>query len=510
MNQPLITRSASALSELLAKGEITSEALTQACLDRIAEVDERVHAFLRVDTEGALAQAREIDRRRAEGETLPPLAGIPVAVKDNIATEGIETTAASRILEGWVPQYDATVVRKLREAGMVIIGKTNLDEFAMGSSTEHSAFGPSRNPWDLDRTPGGSGGGSSAAVASFEVPLALGTDTGGSIRQPAALTGTVGVKPTYGQVSRYGALAMGSSLDQIGPATRTVLDAAMLQDVLGGYDAHDATSIDREWESFTEAAREGQREGSLRGLRVGVPAELVNNEGVSAGVRAQFEAALEQMKTAGAEIVELSTPSFEYAVAAYYVIMPAEVSSNLARYDSVRYGLRVEREGQNVEEVMATTRAQGFGGEVKRRILLGTYVLSTGYYDAYYGSAQKVRTLVQNDIENAFAQVDVLAAPGSPGTAFRFGEKSAPTEMYVQDITTIPANLAGIPALSIPAGLSEEDGLPVGLQFMAPVNEDARLYRVAAGVEKLLETQWGGPLIDRLPLAVASENEGAQ
>lgn len=498
---------AAELAEQLRSGETTAAAAAEAHLARIDEVDGAVHAFLHVNREEALKDAAAIDERRAAGETLHALAGVPIAVKDNLATKGMPTTAASKILEGWIPPYDATVVSRLREAGLVILGKTNLDEFAMGSSTEHSAFGPSRNPWDLDRTPGGSGGGSSAAVAAFEATLALGTDTGGSIRQPASLTGTVGVKPTYGAVSRYGALAMGSSLDQIGPAARTVLDAAMLHDVIGGYDHHDATSIKTEWASMADAARAGQRDGALEGLRIGVPKELASGDGFEAGVAESFQKSLELMRERGAVIVELETPHFEYAVAAYYLIMPAEVSSNLARYDSVRYGLRTG-EG-TVEQVMSATRREGFGAEVKRRILLGTYALSAGYFDAYYGSAQKVRTLVQDDFNKAFAQADVLAAPTSPTTAFRFGEKlDDPTAMYLADITTIPANLAGVPALSIPSGLSSTDGLPVGLQLMAPVREDARLYMSAAAIERALTDEWGEALLAKAPQLTSDSKAG--
>ncbi|MDO5051867.1 MAG: Asp-tRNA(Asn)/Glu-tRNA(Gln) amidotransferase subunit GatA [Pseudoclavibacter sp.] len=503
-----IRRTAAQLAEDIRAGRISSRQATEAQLDRIAAVDERVHAFLHVDRRGALARAEEIDRRLAAGERLGPLAGVPVAVKDNIATRGLPTTAASRILEGWVPPYDATVVEKLHGAGMVVLGKTNLDEFAMGSSTEHSAFGPTRNPWDLERIPGGSGGGSAAAVAAFEAPLALGTDTGGSIRQPAAVTGTVGVKPSYGGVSRYGALAMASSLDQIGPAARTVLDAALLHDVLAGHDPRDATSLPGEWPSMAEAARAGAAEDAVRGLRIGVPREIADGEGFEPGVAGCFRQALEALAAHGARIVPLDAPHFRYAVAAYYLIMPAEASSNLARYDSVRFGLRSTVEGTaTVERVMARTRAEGFGEEVKRRILLGTYALSAGYYDAYYGSAQKVRTLVQGDFERAFAEADVLAAPTSPTVAFRFGERlEDPTSMYLADLTTIPANLAGVPGISVPCGLSE--GLPVGIQFMAPVRQDARLYTVGAALERLLDEERGGPLLSRAPELCGQDGRG--
>uniref|UniRef100_UPI0035CA377A Asp-tRNA(Asn)/Glu-tRNA(Gln) amidotransferase subunit GatA n=1 Tax=uncultured Amnibacterium sp. TaxID=1631851 RepID=UPI0035CA377A len=378
------------------------------------------------------------------------------------------------------------------------LGKTNMDEFAMGSSTEYSAWGPTHNPWDLDRIPGGSGGGSAAAVAAFEAPVALGSDTGGSIRQPAAVTGTVGVKPTYGGVSRFGAIALASSLDQVGPVARTVLDAALIHDVIAGHDPRDSTSLTDLWPSFAAAAREGAASGSLSGVRVGVVTQL-NGAGFQAGVRQRFAETLTLLADAGAEIVEVSAPHFEYAIAAYYLILPAEASSNLAKYDSVRFGLRVET-GGTVEQVMAASREAGFGPEVKRRIILGTYALSAGYYDAYYGSAQKVRTLIQRDFAAAFERVDVLVSPAAPTTAFPIGAKvDDPLAMYLNDITTIPANLAGVPGMSLPMGLAPEDGLPVGLQLMAPARADDRLYRVGATVEALLVQQWGGPLLDRAP-----------
>jgi aspartyl-tRNA(Asn)/glutamyl-tRNA(Gln) amidotransferase subunit A len=368
----------------------------------------------------------------------------------------------------------------------------------MGSSTEHSAFGPTHNPWDLSRIPGGSGGGSAAAVAAFEAPLALGSDTGGSIRQPAAVTGSVGVKPTYGGVSRYGAIALASSLDQVGPVTRTVLDAGLLHDVIGGYDKRDSTSLRDEWPSFAEAAREGARAESLKGLRVGVVKEL-DAPGFQPGVSQRFHETLSLLESAGAEIVEVSAPNFEYAVAAYYVILPAEASSNLAKFDSVRFGLRANVSG-TVEDVMAATREAGFGDEVKRRIILGTYALSAGYYDAYYGSAQKVRTLIQRDFAAAFSQADVLVSPAAPTTAFKLGEKlHDPLAMYLNDVTTIPANLAGIPGMGLPMGLAPEDGLPTGFQIMAPAHEDVRLYRLGATLERLLEEKWGHTLISQAP-----------
>ncbi|WP_210506209.1 Asp-tRNA(Asn)/Glu-tRNA(Gln) amidotransferase subunit GatA [Naasia sp. SYSU D00057] len=491
---------ASELAGLLSTGEVSSVEATRASLDRIAEADGDLHAFLHVAGDAAIARASEIDQLRRDGRELGPLAGVPIAIKDVLCTNDMPSTAASRILEGWIPPYDATVVARLRAAGMVPLGKTNMDEFAMGSSTEHSAYGPTRNPWALDRIPGGSGGGSAAAVAAFEAPVALGSDTGGSIRQPAAVTGTVGMKPTYGGVSRYGAIALASSLDQVGPVSRTVLDSALVHDVIGGHDPHDSTSLRDPWPSFAEAARAGAASGSLAGVRVGVVREL-DSEGFQAGVRQRFDEALALMQNAGAEIVEISAPNFEYAIAAYYLILPAEASSNLAKYDSVRFGLRVTPgETATVEQVMSASRGAGFGPEVKRRIILGTYALSAGYYDAYYGSAQKVRTLIQRDFAAAFAQVDVLVSPAAPTTAFRLGEKlDDPLAMYLNDITTIPANLAGVPGMGLPIGLAPEDGLPVGIQLMAPAREDARLYTVGATLEALLHESWGGPLLDRLP-----------
>jgi aspartyl-tRNA(Asn)/glutamyl-tRNA(Gln) amidotransferase subunit A len=495
-----VTRlSAAQLADALAAGEISSVEATQAHLDRIAAVDGDVHAFLHVSDDDALATARDVDARRAAGERLHALAGVPVAVKDVVVTKGMPTTAGSKILEGWVPPYDATLVERLRAAGLPILGKTNMDEFAMGSSTEHSAFGNTKNPWDLDRIPGGSGGGSAAAVAAFEAPLAIGTDTGGSIRQPGAVTGTVGVKPTYGGVSRYGLIAMASSLDQAGPVTRTVLDAALLHELIGGHDPRDSTSIPEPLPPLAEAARQGAGQ-DLSGVRVGVVRELAG-EGYQAGVQARFDESLELLRGMGAEVVEVSCPSFDYALAAYYLIMPSEASSNLAKFDGMRFGLRVEpTEGPvTAERVMAATRGAGFGDEVKRRIILGTYALSAGYYDAYYGSAQKVRTLIQRDFAASFAQADVLVSPTAPTTAFRFGEKlDDPLAMYLNDVATIPANLAGVPGISVPNGLSD-DGLPVGFQVLAPAKADDRLYRVGAALEAALEKQWGGPLLAQAP-----------
>ncbi|RYB96142.1 Asp-tRNA(Asn)/Glu-tRNA(Gln) amidotransferase subunit GatA [Nocardioides glacieisoli] len=492
---------ASRLAEQLADGSVTSVEVTQRHLDRIAEVDDRVHAFLHVDPEGALIQAAESDARRARGEARGPLDGVPIAVKDVMATRGLPTTCGSKILEGWVPPYDATVVERLRVAGLPILGKTNMDEFAMGSSTEHSAYGPTRNPWDLDRIPGGSGGGSAAAVASYEAPLAIGTDTGGSIRQPGAVTGTVGVKPTYGGVSRYGLVALANSLDQAGPVTRNVLDAAMLHDVIGGHDLRDSTSIKTDWPSFTEAAKQGAS-GDLTGVKVGVVTEM-SGDGWQAGVMNRFNESVELMVKAGAEVVEVSCPSFVHALAAYYLILPAEASSNLAKFDAMRYGLRVTPDAKNgtqpsAEDVMRATRDAGFGDEVKRRIILGTYALSSGYYDAYYGQAQKIRTLISRDFDAAFQKVDVLVSPTAPTTAFKLGEKlDDPMAMYLNDLATIPANLAGVPGISVPNGLADEDSLPSGFQVLAPALADDRVYRVGAALEALHVQEWGGPLLDR-------------
>ena len=480
----------------LSAGETTSVELTQLHLERIAAVDSDVHAFLFVDNQGALAQAADVDARRARGEKLAPLAGVPLALKDVMVQKGVPTTAGSKILQGWRPPYDSTVVTNLKSNGIVILGKTNMDEFAMGSSTENSAYGPTHNPWDLTRIPGGSGGGSSAALAAFEAPLAIGTDTGGSIRQPAAVTGTVGVKPTYGGVSRYGLIAFSSSLDQAGPCARTVLDAALLHEAIAGYDPKDSTSINAPVPQVVAAAKSGD----VRGMKIGVVKEL-NGDGYQSGVRTRFEESLELLATAGAEIVEVSAPNFEYALAAYYLIAPSECSSNLARFDAMRYGLRVgDVEGASAESVMNLTREVGFGREVKRRIILGTYALSSGYYDAYYGSAQKVRTLITQDFNKAFEKCDVMVSPTCPTTAFKIGEKSNdPIAMYLNDIATIPVNMAGIGGMSLPSGLAPEDGLPVGFQIMAPAMADERMYLVGAALEAALLTKWGAPLLSKIP-----------
>ncbi len=492
MTNDLIHATAAELAAKIHSGEVSSVEVTQAHLDRIAETDAKVHAFLHVDTEGALAQARKVDEAVKAGEQVSPLAGVPLALKDVMTTEGVPTTVGSKILEGWIPPYDATVTRKLKEAGVVILGKTNMDEFAMGSSTENSAYGPTHNPWDLERIPGGSGGGSSAALAALQAPLAIGTDTGGSIRQPGAVTGTVGVKPTYGGVSRYGLVAFSSSLDQAGPCARTVLDAALLHEVIAGYDHMDSTSINAPVPPVVAAAREGLS-GDLSGLRVGVVTQF-SGEGYQQGVLRSFEAAVSQLKELGAEIADVSCPSFDYALPAYYLIAPSECSSNLARFDAMRYGLRVGDDGtRSTEEVMSLTREAGFGPEVKRRIMIGTYALSSGYYDAYYGSAQKVRTLITQDFAKAFEKFDVLISPTTPTTAFKIGERANdPIAMYKADLCTIPANLAGTPAMSVPSGLSDEDGLPVGLQIMAPALQDHRMYRVGAAYEAA-RGAFGGP-----------------
>ena len=497
----LIRRSAADLAASLAAGDVSSVELTEAHLDRIAAVDGDIHAFLHVDAGGALAAARASDERRGVGAPVSALDGVPIAVKDVLATKGLPTTCGSRILEGWVPPYDATVVVRLRAAGLPILGKTNMDEFAMGSSTEHSAYGPTHNPWDLERVPGGSGGGSAAAVAAFEAPLAMGTDTGGSIRQPGAVTGTVGMKPTYGGVSRYGLVALANSLDQAGPVTRTVLDAALLHEVVGGHDPLDSTSVDEPVPAVVAAARRGAT-GDVRGVRIGVVKELTG-EGYQAGVQQRFDESVQLLADAGAELVEVSCPTFVHALAAYYLILPAEASSNLAKFDAMRYGLRVLPEGvdaPSAEDVMRATRDRGFGDEVKRRIILGTYALSSGYYDAYYGQAQKVRTLISRDFAAAFEKADVLLSPTAPTTAFRLGEKlDDPIAMYLNDLATIPANLAGVPGISVPSGLADEDGLPTGVQVLAPALADDRVYRVGAALETMLTERWGGPLLDRAP-----------
>jgi aspartyl-tRNA(Asn)/glutamyl-tRNA(Gln) amidotransferase subunit A len=445
-------------------------------LGRIDERETELHAFNLVLADEARAAASAIDDRIAAGEAPGPLAGVPVALKDNFATRGIPTTCSSLILEGWRPPYDATVVERLRAAGAIVIGKTNLDEFAMGSSTENSAFGPTRNPHDITRVPGGSSGGSAAAVAAGFSPLAFGSDTGGSIRQPAALCGVVGLKPTYGRVSRYGLVAFASSLDQIGPFTTTVDDAALAMEIIAGHDRLDTTSIPEPVPGYTDLLHEG-----VEGLRVGVITEFLAAEGLASDVAQRVHAAAAALEQAGAKVDDASVPSTIYGLSAYYLIAPAEASSNLARYDGVRYGLRVD--APTTGEMNTKTRTAGFGPEVKRRIMLGTYALSAGYYDAYYGKAQRVRTLILRDFERAYENFDVLIGPTAPATAFAFGAKADPLAMYLNDVFTIPSNLSGHPAMSVPFGVGE-DGLPIGVQVLAPALGEAVMLRVAAALER--------------------------
>jgi aspartyl-tRNA(Asn)/glutamyl-tRNA(Gln) amidotransferase subunit A len=492
MTTELTRLTAAQIAAAVAAGETSAIEVTRAHLDRIEKVDSQVHAFLHVASDGALAAAADVDRKRAAGEPLGPLAGVPLALKDVLTTKDMPTTCGSKILQGWQPPYDATITQRLRQAGVVILGKTNMDEFAMGSSTENSAYGTSHNPWDLSRVPGGSSGGSSAAVAAFEAPMGIGTDTGGSIRQPAAVCGIVGTKPTYGGSSRYGLVAFASSLDTPGPLARTVLDAALLHEAISGHDWRDSTSVDAPVPPVVAAAKQAD----VSGLRIGVVAEF-SGDGYQPGVLARFNEAVELLESLGAKVVEVSCPHFTYALPAYYLIAPSEASSNLARFDAMRYGLRVGDDGvAGADEVMSITREAGFGPEVKRRIMLGTYALSSGYYDAYYGKAQQVRTLICRDFDAAFDQVDVLVSPTTPTTAFPIGERADdPMAMYLADLCTIPSDLAGNAAISIPCGLAPEDGLPVGLQVMAPPLADDRTYRVGAALEAALEQRWGGPLL---------------
>ena len=460
------------------KGEMKAQEVLESHLKTIQDREEEINAFNLVMTEEAKKEAEKIDSLVAEGKNPGPLTGIPVAVKDNICTQGIPTTCSSNILTGWLPPYDATIVERLRDAGAVIVGKTNLDEFAMGASTENSAFGPTRNPLDTTRVPGGSSGGSAAAVAAGFTPLAIGSDTGGSIRQPAALCGVVGVKPTYGRVSRYGLVAFASSLDQIGPFAETVADAALLLEVISGHDPLDTTSIPEPPLDLSSALTQG-----VEGLRIGVIDELSGGaiEGISDDVLACLEKAVEALTSAGAIVERTSVPSTVYGLSAYYVIAPAEASSNLARYDGVRFGPRVD--AKTTSEMMVATRTAGFGDEVKRRIMLGTYALSAGYYDAYYGKSQKVRTLIMNDFATAYEKFDLLLSPTAPTTAFPLGDKTEdPLQMYLQDICTISSNLAGHPAMSVPFGQGT-DGLPVGIQVLAPATDEHTMFRAGAILE---------------------------
>ena len=470
-----VPATAVAIAAAVRAGEVSAREVLDAHLAVIDERETDVHAFNLVLADEARVAATEVDRRVSVGEDPGPLAGVPVALKDNLCTRGIPTTCSSRILDGWRPPYDATVVSRVVAAGGIVMGKTNLDEFAMGSSTENSAFGPTRNPRDLDRVPGGSSGGSAAAVAAGFAPLSLGSDTGGSIRQPAALCGVVGVKPTYGLVSRYGLMAFASSLDQIGPFSTTVADSALLLEAIGGHDPRDSTSIAEPLAALTSVLDRG-----VAGLRVGLVSELMG-EGIAPDVLARVHEAAAALVAAGAEIGEVSVPATSYGLSAYYLIAPAEASSNLARYDGVRFGLRVD--APTTAEMNEATRTAGFGDEVKRRIMLGTYALSAGYYDAYYGQALKVRTLIVRDFAAAYERFDLLLAPTSPTTAFRFGAKTAdPLSMYLNDVCTIPSNLAGHPAMSVPFGPGA-DGLPVGVQLLAPALGEATMFRAAAVVE---------------------------
>jgi len=466
-------------------GEVSARSVVEATFARIGAHEAEIHAFTTLTGEQALAAADEVDRKVAAGEDPGPLAGVPIALKDNLCTRGVTTTCSSKILEHWVPPYDATVVRRLARAGAIAVGKTNLDEFAMGSSTESSAFGPTRNPWDLTKVPGGSSGGSAAAVAAGFVPLALGSDTGGSIRQPAALCGVVGVKPTYGVVSRYGLIAFASSLDQIGPFATTVSDAAALLESIGGHDARDSTSLAVAAPRCSEVLGDG-----VEGLRVGVIGDFLND--ASPDCSSAVRAAAEVLAAAGAKVDDVSIPELLHGLSAYYLIAPAEASSNLARYDGVRYGLRVD--GPDVETMNARTRAAGFGPEVKRRIMLGTYVLSAGYYDAYYAQAQRVRTLVARAFARAYGQFDVLLAPTTPSVAFDLGAKTSdPLEMYLADLFTIPSNLAGHPAMTVPFALGE-GGLPVGVQIFAPALGEREMFRAGVVVEAGADPAASGPV----------------
>ncbi|HHX74043.1 MAG TPA: Asp-tRNA(Asn)/Glu-tRNA(Gln) amidotransferase subunit GatA [Firmicutes bacterium] len=462
------------LADKLTKKEVSAREVTLAALERIEALDEKIKAYLTVTADEALAAADAVDARRMKGEQLAPLAGIPMALKDNLCTKGVPTTCASKILENFIPPYDATVVERLQQAGAVMLGKTNLDEFAMGSSTENSAFFTTRNPWDITRVPGGSSGGSAAAVAAGEAYFALGTDTGGSIRQPASFCGVVGMKPTYGRVSRYGAVAFASSLDQIGPLTKDVRDCALVLHAIAGHDWRDSTAADVEVPDYTACLEEG-----IKGLKLGIPKEYFA-VGVDSGVKAAVRKAIDLLVSLGAEAEEMSLPHTEYGIPVYYLIAPAEASSNLARFDGVRYGFRAEAE--NLLDMYLKTRSRGFGSEVKRRIMLGTYALSSGYYDAYYLKALKVRTLIKEDFDKAFARYDVLVTPTTPAVAFPAGSVSDLLTMYLNDILTIGANLAGLPALSVPCGFA--GGLPVGLQLIAKPFAEGTLLRAAYAYEQ--------------------------
>ncbi|MBS4536996.1 Asp-tRNA(Asn)/Glu-tRNA(Gln) amidotransferase subunit GatA [Clostridium sp. D2Q-11] len=466
------------LRDKLNTREITSEELVNEFFNRIEATDEYIKSFLLLDKENAIKEAKNIDERRVNGEKLGDLAGIPVAIKDNISTEGLKTTCGSKILSNYTAPYDATVIKNLKEAGAIIVGKTNLDEFAMGSSTENSAFHTTRNPWDLERVPGGSSGGSAAAVAAYQAPFSLGSETGGSVRQPAAFCGVVGLKPTYGLISRYGLVAFASSLDQIGPFTRDVEDCAIVMNTLASHDKLDSTSVEIEKVDYTKNLKK-----DIKGLKIGVPKEYMG-EGISEDVRENIKNVIETFKTLGAEVEEMSLPYSEYGLETYYILAPSEASSNLARFDGVRYGNRAENYN-SVEELFTKTRSEGFGEEVKRRIMMGTYCLSSGYYDAYYKKAQKVRTLIKEDFDKAFDEYDVIISPTTPSTAFKIGEKSDnPLDMYASDVLTVAVNIAGIPAISIPCGTSK--GLPVGLQIIGKSFDESKILNVAYNIEQKL------------------------
>ncbi|HEX2296309.1 MAG TPA: Asp-tRNA(Asn)/Glu-tRNA(Gln) amidotransferase subunit GatA [Actinomycetota bacterium] len=475
----LIWKPAVELGEAVRSGEVSAVEVTQAFVDRSEAVEGAISAYLQVTADAALAEAEAADRRRAAGEPSSPYDGVPIAYKDLFVTKGVRSTSGSKILDSFVPPYDATVVERCSRAGLPMLGKLNMDEFAMGSSTENSGYGPSRNPWDTNRVPGGSSGGSTALVAAGGAPWTWGTDTGGSVRQPAALCGLVGVKPTYGLVSRYGMIAFASSLDQAGPITRTVKDAAALLGLAAGGDPRDSTCIPGGRADFLAGIEEG-----IDGLRIGIMPELESGEGTQPGVLSRVQEAYQRLEKLGATLVEVSLPSFEYGLSAYYLLAPAEASSNLARYDGVRYGHRASG-AEDIVRMTSTTREEGFGDEVKRRIMLGTYALSAGYYDAYYGKAQKVRTLITRDLDRAYETVDLIACPTSPTTAFELGSRTAdPLAMYLSDVFTVPVNLAGNAAISVPCGTSPDDGLPVGLQLIAKSLDEPTMFRAAHAFEQ--------------------------
>ena len=471
----LYKHTATELSTLLKERKITAVELIDSIFDRIEKTEDKLGNFLLLKKENALEEAKLVDEKIARGEELGPLEGIPIAIKDNMVSKGDLTTSASKILSNYEGVYDATVVRRLKEAGAIIIGKTNMDEFAMGSTTKTSYIKESKNPWDLDRTPGGSSGGSASSVAGGQVPLSLGSDTGGSIRQPAAFCGIVGLKPTYGRVSRYGLMAFASSLDQIGPMGKSVEDVATLLNVIGGYDEMDATSMELEATDFT-----ANLDGNIKGMKIGIPKEYFI-EGLNPDIKKVTEEAIKNFEKLGAEIVPISLPNTEFAPATYYIIAPAEASSNLARFDGVRYGYRAENY-DGIMDMYVKTRSEGFGPEVKRRIMIGTYVLSAGYYDAYYKKAQKVRTLIKNDFDRAFNDVDMILTPATPGTSFKLTDNKTNIELYLEDIFTIPANLSGIPGLVIPAG--KVNGLPVGVQLLGKAFDEATILKAGDAYEK--------------------------